>query len=58
MPLWTGITYMIEARALTEDQIARFGRQTTGAAALAGAVIVLAIVCGTLAFDIWGARLR
>jgi hypothetical protein len=41
MPLWTGVTYPMQARVLTDDQIARFGRQITGKAALAGVLTVM-----------------
>jgi hypothetical protein len=56
MPLWTGVTYPMQARALTDDQIARFGRQITGKAVLAGVLTVMVAVCGTLTLDFWVAR--
>jgi hypothetical protein len=43
-PLWVGIAWLAEARALTERQVAVFGSRTTGLAALAGVVLAAAIV--------------
>ena len=51
IPLWTGVTFLREARALTENQVTAFGRRRTGVAALAGSLTVMAVVYGTLVFD-------
>jgi hypothetical protein len=52
-PLWTGVAYLQEARALTEDQAAAFGPRQAGIAALVGIAAAAAFVYGAHSLSSW-----
>jgi len=50
-PLWTGLTYLGEARALTVDQVARHGRLKIALFGLAGGVTAVSLAIAAQALD-------